>query len=240
MGGKQRQGRIIAEYVRKVLGEEQWYVEPFCGALGVAQRVAHEKMVLADSSKSLITTWKAVQNPSLELPDTITEDEYQRLKKTRDPKDWMTAYAGFGVSFGGKWFGGYARNKVGTNFSRNLKRSVERKRDAARSATFVCADYRDLEIPPNSVVYCDPPYAKRTKAHDFKSFDHDEFWDWCRSKVAEGHVVLATEFHVPDGFVVLHSFGDTVVRHHRGRTPDGTVEVLLCHESQAHLFKGCR
>ena len=37
-------------------------------------------------------------------------------------------------------------------------------------------------------------------------------------------------------FVILHNWGDTVVRHYSGKPPDGTQELLVCHESQKHLF----
>lgn len=39
MGGKMRQGKIIAQHVKRVLGPFQHYVEPFCGALGVATNI---------------------------------------------------------------------------------------------------------------------------------------------------------------------------------------------------------
>ena len=38
---------------------------------------------------------------------------------------------------------------------------------------FVHSDYQNLDIPDNSIVYCDPPYAGTTKYED--DFNHDEF-----------------------------------------------------------------
>jgi DNA adenine methylase len=235
MGGKHRQGPMIAEFVKIVLKPKQWYVEPFCGALGAAWRVNHSKMVLADISESLITMWQFFQNnPNFELPDVITEKEYNEIKNIRDPKDWRTAYYGFGMSFGSKWFGGYARNEKGINYCANLKRSTNLKRSI--NARFVCSDYKKLKIPKNSVIYCDPPYENRTKAHDFKIFNTEEFWQWCRDMVELGHIVLVTSFVVPNDFVVLYNWGDTVVRHYSGKVPDGTSELLVCHESQYFKF----
>lgn len=236
MGGKYRQGPKIAQHIRKVLHDDQWYVEPFCGALGVASRVAHDKMILADISEPLVNMWRAFQDPTLELPDVITEDEYNAVKAAKDPSDWRTAYYGFGMSFGSKYWGGYARNASGTDYAANLKRSTNLKRSATSRAMFSVGGYSDINIPPYSVVYCDPPYIGRTKPHDCPPFDHGEFWLWCRNMARDGHIVLVTEFIVPDDFVVIHDFGDTVVRHHAGLPPDGTREVLVCHMSQAHLF----
>ena len=237
MGGKHRQGPKIAEFVKLVLRPDQWYVEPFCGALGAAWRVNHNKMILGDVSEALISMWQFFQdNPDFELPDVITEDEYNAIKKIRDPQDWRTAYYGFGMSFGAKWWGGYARGKTYNNFAANIKRSTNLKRSI--NAQFICCDYKQLYIPPGSVVYCDPPYVNRTKCHDFKSFDTVEFWQWCRNRVKLGDVVLVTGFVVPDDFVILHNWGDTVVRHYSGKPPDGTQELLVCHESQKHLWEG--
>lgn len=239
MGGKHRQGPKIAEFVKKVLKPDQWYVEPFCGALGAAWRVNHNKMILGDVSEALISMWQFFQdNPTFELPDVITEDEYNAIKKIRDPKDWRTAYYGFGITFAGKYFGTYARNRIGTNYAANCKKSTDVKRKFLNNMTFIHSDYKQLYITPGSVVYCDPPYVNRTKGHDFKSFDTVEFWQWCRNRVKLGDVVLVTGFVVPDDFTILHNFGDTVVRHYSGKPPDGTQELLVCHESQKHLWEG--
>lgn len=244
MGGKFRQGKKIAEFVKKVLKLKQWYVEPFCGALGVACRVNHNKMILSDVSEALISMWQFFQdNPTFELPDVITEDEYNMIKKIRDPQDWRTAYYGFGMSFGSKWFGAFARNnREHVNYAGEAKRGTDKKRgliSGETKPTFVCFDYRKLKIPKNSIVYCDPPYANRNNPYDFiGKFDHTVFWQWCREKIAKGHILLITEFIVPDDFTILHNFGDTVVRHHAGKGSDGTSEVLVCHESQKHLWEG--
>ena len=45
-----------------------------------------------------------------------------------------------------------------------------------------------------------------------------------------------TEFTVPNDFVIIHNFGDTVVRHQNSNGADGTNEVLVCHKSQIGLF----
>ena len=236
MGGKHRQGPKIAEFVKLVLRPDQWYVEPFCGALGAAWRVNHNKMILGDVSEALINMWQFFQNnPDFELPDIVTEEEYNKIKKIRDPQDWRTAYYGFGASFGGSYFTTFAFRQGNHTNPRALKRLTNLKRNI--NAKFVCSDYKKLKIPKSSVVYCDPPYENRTKCHDFNTFNTEEFWQWCRERVAKGHILLATEFIVPDDFTILHNFGDTVVRHYAGKGSDGTSEVLVCHESQKHLWE---
>ena len=56
----------------------------------------------------------------------------------------------------------------------------------------------DLDIPNNSIIYCDPPYKDTTKYSNL--FNHDEFWEWCRQKSKEGHSVYISEYNAPDDF----------------------------------------
>lgn len=56
-------------------------------------------------------------------------------------------------------------------------------------------DYRDVEILPDSVIYCDIPYsASREYLHNKEKFDHEAFYDWCERQTA---LVLISEFYMP-------------------------------------------
>jgi len=58
--------------------------------------------------------------------------------------------------------------------------------------------YLDLHIPENSLIYCDPPYKRTTKYKDV--FSHADFWQWCRAKANDGHIVFVSEYNAPDDF----------------------------------------
>lgn len=47
-------------------------------------------------------------------------------------------------------------------------------------------DYRDLQIPSDSVIYCDIPY-KNTKKY-FIEFDYEAFWEWVHRQTAQVYV----------------------------------------------------
>jgi DNA adenine methylase len=66
-------------------------------------------------------------------------------------------------------------------------------------------NYKDLEIPPNSIVYADPPYSGTTKYSTSKDFNHDEFWNWCREKYRDGHKIFISEYQAPEDFVCIWS-----------------------------------
>ncbi len=48
------------------------------------------------------------------------------------------------------------------------------------------------------MIYCDPPYEGTTKYKD--AFDHSKFWQWCRDKSNEGHIVFVSEYNAPADF----------------------------------------
>lgn len=62
-------------------------------------------------------------------------------------------------------------------------------------------DYRDLEILPDSIIYCDPPY-KDTAGYGLK-FDYESFYDWCEKQT---EIVVISEYWMPeDRFVCIAS-----------------------------------
>jgi site-specific DNA-adenine methylase len=61
-------------------------------------------------------------------------------------------------------------------------------------------DYRAVEIRPNSVVYCDPPYAGT--AEYTRPFDHVAFWLWARECK---HPIFISEYWAPDDFRIVLS-----------------------------------
>lgn len=249
LGGKHRQGKKIAEYTGKVLRGDQTYIEPFCGAMGSAWQVAktHKgKIVLSDSHVALISMWRAVLFDGWIPPETVSEEEYNRVKQIQNPDDPLTAFVGFGCSFAAQYFKSYAkedfarRGQPGYSIPPALASSrliIKRKASIVRESPGLvveCCGYTKYRDTTGAVFYLDPPYAGRSKQSQF-AFGSEEFWDFAR-ELTKSNVVLATEFVVPSDFVVLHNFGDTVVRHYSGKGSDGTQEMLVCHESQLHLF----
>ena len=120
--------------------------------------------------------------------------------------DGLTGFTSFAMSFGGKFFGGYRRDVAGTNGCvENMKTQTRRSKQSAikqsimlQNVKLVQSSYNELDIPNNSIIYCDPPYANTTKYKD--DFDHDKFWQWCRDMSNLGHTVFVSEYIAPDDF----------------------------------------
>lgn len=61
--------------------------------------------------------------------------------------------------------------------------------------TISVGDYRDVEIPPDSVIYCDPPYKNtREYRHNKDAFDHEAFYLWAE---AQTQPVFVCEYWCP-------------------------------------------
>ena len=228
LGGKHRQGRKIAEIVCRDMLPGQTYIEPFCGAMGVAYRVANimpenATMVLSDAHPALMCMWGAIINDGWNPPSIISNELYNEIKAKQDLNDPMTAYVGFGMSFGSKYFGGYARNGVGTDYALNLQRSTILK----AKTILKCCDYREYGAVTGATFYLDPPYANRTaQSKLLPKFNSSEFWGFVRH-ISKANRVYVTEFVAPEDFIVVHDFGDTVVRHHSSKGKDGTSECVF-------------
>jgi site-specific DNA-adenine methylase len=65
-------------------------------------------------------------------------------------------------------------------------------------------DYRDVSVPDNAVVYCDPPY-QGTAEYKEGGFNHSEFWDWVRV-VSKKNPVYISEYNSPDDFKAVLRF----------------------------------
>ena len=82
---------------------------------------------------------QAVQN-GYELPEYISEEKYKYIKEHKDEDMALTGFVGFGCSFGGRFFEGYARNATGTNYAMQSKKSLLKDMSTLMDAQFLCMD----------------------------------------------------------------------------------------------------
>lgn len=226
LGGKSRISKYISEKINEVSrrqikniktnsGENMFdkyhrereresnltFVSLFCGTCSVESKVTgFDRKILNDKHEYLIEMLNGVKN-GYELPEIITEEQYQYIKNNKDEDKVLTGFVGFGCSFGGKWFGGYARNKTNTNYAAQSKRSLLKDMATLMDAEFICKDYKDVELPDGCVVYADPPYNNTTGYGGIK-FNSDEFWDYMR-EISKNHIVFISEQNAPDDFIAI-------------------------------------
>lgn len=196
--------RRIAKYILPIILKDrlcgQPYVEPFVGAFNTMCMVDGTRLA-NDLNYYLIELFRAIQAGWIP-PRVVTEDEYKEIQAnpSRYPAE-LVGFVGIGCSFGGKWFGGYARggknaNGQPRNYANESCKSLLKQRDSLKGVCITCYDYSRLHIPPASIIYCDPPYANTEKYKD-GDFDYPQFWDWCRFQVRAGHRVFVSEYTAP-------------------------------------------
>lgn len=204
LGGKSRIGKKIAvELINPLVVAGAPYYEPFCGACWVTQHVKAGWRLCTDANPDLIAMWSALQRGWFP-PDTVSEAEYAAAKLGEGPPE-LRAFIGFGCSFGGKWFGGYARGGEGRSYASNARNSLMRKLHGLAGVHFEHADYRRLAPRPGSVIYCDPPYAYTTGYGAVGTFDSSEFWNVVRNW-SKTCTVLVSEYAAPEDFECVAEF----------------------------------
>lgn len=214
MGGKSRIARSIAEIINEIprrkitdcqtnstnnhanSGGGQCFVSLFCGSCAVESKVqGFSHKILNDRHEYLIAMLRGVQS-GYNLPEVITPEHYRYIRDNKDADPALAGFVGFGCSFGGKWFGGYAKNATGTNYALQSKSSLLKDMATLQNAHFVCNDYRRVCIPPGAVIYADPPYSKTT-GYSGDRFDTEEFWVAMRLLADTGHTVFVSEQEAP-------------------------------------------
>ena len=194
MGSKAR----LAKHILPVLEpyRKEFWVEPFVGGGNMIDKVACAR-IGADTNKYVVALLCALRDGWLP-PDTLSREEYEDIKNNKDDyPEHLVGFAGTSMSFGGKFFGGYAFYQKGT-FVRDIcgeqRRYCLKQAPLLKGAEFKVCSYKDLEIPDSSLIYCDPPYRGTTKYGE--GFNHDDFWRWAERQ----NNIFVSEYSAPEGW----------------------------------------
>ena len=160
-----------------------------------------------DSNEYLIEMWKAVSNGWIP-PKIITENDYYNIRDNKDDNKALTGYVGFALSYGGKWFGGWSRGKDNKGNDRDYvdesyRNCVLKQFPLLKGVKFSNKDILEIKPSKKSLLYIDPPYKGTTKYKD--KFDYEKFYEWCRDRHKEGHIIFVSEYEMPDDFKCIWS-----------------------------------
>lgn len=212
MGSKARFAKDILPIILKDRKPNQFYVEPFAGGMNMIDKVTGNR-IANDNNKYLIALWKGLQTNKIR-PTEISKEFYSDVRDCFNGKnykydDFTVGWVGFMGSANGRFFeGGYSgksNTKIGTvrDYIAESIRNIQKQIPNLQDVEFRCNDYRELEIPKNSIVYCDIPYEGTKQYSTSKGFNHSQFWDWVRDKSKEGHQVFVSEYKAPEDFVCV-------------------------------------
>lgn len=217
LGGKVRLAKEIAAKIVEHIPFGGTYVEPFCGGCAVAIKVREYrpdvKIICNDLHPYLIALLRGVADGTFEPPSSLSEEEYKYIKTHKDENPALTGFAGFGCSFMGHWFHGYARQYAvgGIPLQGKFRRPHaiimhDNLLNDYRNTgiQFYNVDYRALDIPEGAVVYCDPPYKTGTQYPGVPPFDYPAYMRWATA-LAKTHDVFMSEYETnvePDANII--------------------------------------
>lgn len=230
-GGKAKIAKPLAEFLQGQLKEGQAFVDMFCGSCNVVSKIKADIRIANDLNSYLTSMWICLLN-GWEPPQNLSKDEYYEVKdmKCNTKEDCaLKSFVGFGCSFSGKWWGGYAKDGGDRNYCLNAYNSVKDKVSLLNGVVFSGLNYYDVNAPKGSLIYCDIPYKDTTQYSAVEPFNHDKFYSWAVSMVECGFDVLVSEYehNVPSGWEVVwkHISKQDIRNKNGGKTP--TVEVVM-------------
>ncbi len=248
MGGKYFLAKDIVNTIQQYVNPSMvdGYLEPFCGALSVLQKINQlgYDCIASDYHPDLIQLWKEIRDDTFIPPTEITEDIYHTIK-TYDSPNALKAFVGFGCSFGGKFFAGYAdkyKNGKHENYLQEITNSMKKKKGKLDNVLFKCCSY-DTWKPHNQLIYCDPPYQTtkfpikyRTDISKYDDFDNETFWNVMREWSKDNYVFIS-ETTAPDDFVKVwsksthRSASQSDKTRYKSESESFVIESLFIHES---------
>lgn len=200
MGSKRRIAKHLLPIMLQKAKEKNiaTWVEPFVGGGNMIDKVPDSFARIGyDLNPHTICAMIDIRDKPEQLPDAVTECGYKSLigSEPESIKSWVR----FNLSFGGKFDGGYAREKGSdeTTFCGYGKRNALKQSPLIQGVDFICDSYENLDFE-SCLIYCDPPYQD-TSGYKTGDFDHDKFFDWCRNQ-AKKNLVFVSEYSAPHDF----------------------------------------
>ena len=193
MGSKNRIAKDICRVIEQEISQSNCvltWVEPFVGGGNMLMYVSnncgkaasnncgkaaieYERKIASDINKYAIDALISIRDHVTELPKNnleFTENDYRMLSSI--PKAMLRSenceyihkgYAGFAFSYGGKWMGGWRRDKTGKrDYVNESYRNALKQSPYLQNVELSVGDYKQIETPYPSVIYCDPPYFGTT------------------------------------------------------------------------------
>lgn len=234
-GGKQRISKQLSSFLNNKLEKDQPFVDLFCGGCSIISKIDGDRVKIAnDKHKYLISMWKELQKGWIP-PDNLSKDEYIYIKENKDEQPFLTGFTGFGCSFAGKWFGGYAYNSEKRNYCLMSKNSCINKMNTLKNVIFLNLDYSEVNIPYGSMIYCDIPYQGTTQycKNEVGIFNHEEFYQWVRENSNKYDIYISGyKNNIPIDFEIVWEIENRKAIRNAKNESIKTVEVLIKYKKQ--------
>ena len=202
MGSKRRIAKHIIPIMLKEFSNVRIFYDVFTGGGNLISEVPSNLIRIGiDIDKYAIAALRAIRDFPWKLPknkEEFTEEDYYKIRDNKDLfPDYLVGYVGYALSWGGKWFGGWRRNKKVSDYDpvKEAYNSALRQHRKIKNAIFICSDYREIKYLKDSILYFDPPYMNTTRYKT--SFDYKFFYEWLLEMGQEGYNIFLSEYSVP-------------------------------------------
>jgi len=200
-GGKIRISKRIAPILQESADKTGKFADLFCGGCNIIDKISANERIANDIHYELISMWEKLRDGWIPERLEYNKEFYNEVKDNRNnyyPE--IVGLVGFHYSYGGKYFGGYAKSRYEDHIERSINKTVQQA-ELLKDVRFYNKDYQEFSNLKGWTIYCDPPYIKSTQKSTRYGveFDHDEFWNWCR-KISKENDVFISEKESPDDF----------------------------------------
>ena len=202
-GSKNRHAKHILPIILKDRRDGQWVYDLFCGGGNICDKI-DGNVVANDYNKYAVGALEYIRDNIDLLPTDnkmFTENDYKSIKQNIDfdgIDDGLKGYVGFALSYGGKWFGGWCRDKENKrDYIAEAYRNAVKQSPNLKNIIFTNKSYDEVKLQSHSIIYCDIPYKNTTK-YKTGNFDYEKFYQWCIDKHNEGHQVFISEYYMPE------------------------------------------
>lgn len=204
LGGKSK----LAKHIATIIDSDRSDGEPLwdlcCGAANVIAAASDKGPRYAvDVVPCLVRLLCEVRDGTFVPPAEVSREHYAELKARAiaNPcdSDPLLAFVGFGLSWGAKWFAGYATNASGRNYTRAAINKITKGAAALRGVEFICSAWHEQRRRISGTVYLDPPYAGTTGYRAAPAHDAAQFWLMADTLARQAHVrqVFVSEYTAP-------------------------------------------
>lgn len=97
-----------------------------------------------------------------------------------------------------------------------------------------CKSYNEIEIKPNSIIYCDIPYFNTNSygKKNVNTFDYESFYDLCKN---QKELVFISSYEMPDDFISVADFEHRSVL--SATANNKVVEKIFIPKHQIKMFE---
>lgn len=217
LGSKEKNSQFITSVLQRVVSgtSSELYIEPFVGGANIINKIRCARRIGYDNSIGLIALLNKGITNFAEIPKEMDRDTWEVAKEeycnyyknniTPTYDWWLIGAVQYFASLGaGGFLRGYANPYKKRDYYKESYNNFRKQIPSLRGIEFYANDYREIDIPANSVVYCDPPYKNsKTNLYKFQEpFDYDVYWDYIR-KISMDSYVVCSEESIPDDFIII-------------------------------------